>query len=389
MGHSRSGLSESEKKELHKEDEYYEDEINLIDYFLVLGRHKLLIIVGSLLPSLAVGLFFYLSPRDYTISYTYDISMGAKDYKVLEETFYSDENINKLTDSLQESGLSAYAEKIDKYFVYFSISPDYFEAIDLSQAKNFEESQKLRSVQGSLLVMEIKSEFTEEIREIARVCRNNFERIIPMYSVREQIKSKISSLKSKMGDIESSRFNLNQRLDRKQATLEKLKKSSVDTDFELPNDLVLQFNNAAQNSQYLPISYQIQALKTQIINLEEQVRANNEDYEYYSKLFDLNSRIYDYLKQDGDIEQYHTFLTGILKDYEDVQELKDYLSAYIKQIENIMIDKTPVVELPKIYPLAKGTVKKAEITFAVALLLSIFAAFLREGLQQNEVRSKN
>jgi len=51
----------------------YEDEINLMDYFLVLWKHKWLILVCSVLPALVVGLCIYLSPRSYKVTYTYDV----------------------------------------------------------------------------------------------------------------------------------------------------------------------------------------------------------------------------------------------------------------------------------------------------------------------------
>lgn len=66
--------------------------------------------------------------------------------------------------------------------------------------------------------------------------------------------------------------------------------------------------------------------------------------------------------------------------YKD-QELLDYLKAYIKRIENKIANVIPLVEKPKVYPVAKGTVKKSAIVFAGALILSVFTAFLLEGLK--------
>ena len=41
---------------IQNESNIYEDEINLIDYFKVLWKHKWLILLGSILPALIVGL---------------------------------------------------------------------------------------------------------------------------------------------------------------------------------------------------------------------------------------------------------------------------------------------------------------------------------------------
>ena len=47
------------------------DEIDLMDYFVLLWRHKYLIITGSILPALVIGLVLFFCPRDYKLTYTY------------------------------------------------------------------------------------------------------------------------------------------------------------------------------------------------------------------------------------------------------------------------------------------------------------------------------
>jgi uncharacterized protein involved in exopolysaccharide biosynthesis len=51
----------------------YEDEINLADYLLVLWKRKYLILPGSVLPALIVGLILFFSPRNYKVTYVYDV----------------------------------------------------------------------------------------------------------------------------------------------------------------------------------------------------------------------------------------------------------------------------------------------------------------------------
>ena len=73
--------------------------------------------------------------------------------------------------------------------------------------------------------------------------------------------------------------------------------------------------------------------------------------------------------------------------YEDEINLLDYLKAYIKRIENKIANAIPLVEKPKVYPVAKGTVKKNAIVFAVALMMSVFVAFLLEGLKKSQAQT--
>ena len=67
--------------------------------------------------------------------------------------------------------------------------------------------------------------------------------------------------------------------------------------------------------------------------------------------------------------------------------LKGYLNSYIKRIKNGISVSAPVSENPKISSIAKGTVKKSTIVFAIALMISVFAAFLLEGFKQNKMRN--
>lgn len=402
--------------DVQKEANIYEDEINLMDYFVVLWKRKWFVFIASVLPPLVVGLAIFIGPRDYKIAYTYNMGLGEKAFKVLEDTFYSTENLEKLVEKLQASGFNEEAKRIAgigtneglKWFVSFEISPSYFEVIEPSKAKNLDELQKFQEAKGSLLVMRVGAQSKGNIRKIASVCRENFEQIIPLYSEREELNNKIISFKEKMAGIEETRYTLNLELERKKSTLEKLKKSGSEGLDQLPIDIVLQFNiepskakdldelqnfqNVGGNSAYLPLPYQIQAAATQIINLEEQIRASKEMYTYYAGLLNLNEKLFGYVKKVMPsyctLEQFHSFLTNTLAEYnENEQQLLDYLKAYIKRTENKIANVIPLVERPKVYPLAKGTVKKSAIVFAIALMLSMFAAFLLEGLQKSKTEA--
>jgi uncharacterized protein involved in exopolysaccharide biosynthesis len=51
----------------------YEDEISLVDYVLILWKRKDLILPGSVLSALIVGLILFFSPRNYKVTYVYDV----------------------------------------------------------------------------------------------------------------------------------------------------------------------------------------------------------------------------------------------------------------------------------------------------------------------------
>jgi hypothetical protein len=386
-------------KEVQREANTYEDEINLIDYFRVLWKRKWFIFLASVLPALVVGVIIFLWPRDYKISYTYNMGLGEKAFKVLEDTFYSTENLEKLLEKLQEGGFEKYAKKLAetktvrdlKRFVSFEISPSYFEVIVPSKVKNFEELQKIQQVKGTLLVMAIADNSQKDMYKISSIARNDFEKIIPIYSVKDELTNNIEALKASMAKIEEDRFGIGLELERKKATLEKLKNLKSEDSGNVQSNIILQFNNVDASSAYLPLAHQIQAVDSQIINLEGSIRASEENYNYYKGLLIVNERLFDQVRSKTSlyytIQEFRSFLDNIVKDYKD-RELIDYLNAYIKSIENKMANTVPLIEKPKVYSVAKGTVKKSAIAFAMALMLSVFAAFLSEGLRQNKVRNE-
>jgi hypothetical protein len=375
-------------KASQKDPGRYDDEIDLMDYFAVLWKRKTFIFLATVLPTMLVGITLYLYPKSYTISYLYNMGLDEKSFRSLENMFYSEENLDKLTESLQKKELNKYALKLTsattieglKNLISFEISPSYFEAIKPSAAKNVEELQKIQQIRGSLLDMSVKGKSDENIRESASVCRENFEQIIPLYWEREGLTAKIISLKGKMADIEEERYLLNLQLNRKISTLEKLKKTGAANTDKLPSDIVVQFNNAGGDSAYLPLAYQIQAAETQIINLEEQVRTNKEMYLYYTDLFKINEKLLGHAKEaipsNYTLEQFHSFLLATLNEYKDAKSI-DYLNAYIKHIENKMANALPLIEKPKIIPVAKGTVKKSGVVFLIAFMIAVITAFLQ------------
>ena len=56
-------------------------------------------------------------------------------------------------------------------------------------------------------------------------------------------------------------------------------------------------------------------------------------------------------------------------------------------MENRISASAPVTEKPNVWAVSKGTAKKSAIVFAIALMLSMFAAFLLEGLKKSQAQT--
>lgn len=380
----------------------YEDEINLMDYFLVLWRRKWFIFLGAVLPALIVGVVLLLLPRNYKETYVYDVratnnlsglDLDEKNYEMLLDRFYSKENLDKLIDKLQKNGLEKYVKQIrNSYerswkFLEFEAFPHFLDLPRLN-VTDPEQINKIRSMKALLLKVTINSKSKDDMHKISSVMRDDIENVLPLYITREQLSAYVEEYNNNLAGIERNRFGLELSLNNVNEILAGLKKINAGVPGEKLDNVVLQFN-VGEQSQYLPLSYQIQAAESKRIGLEGTIKANEENYTYYKDLLDLNNRIFaelnNRLSSEYTMEQFKSFLTGLADSYEKPQ-LKDFLNSYIRIIENRILASEPITEKPQIYPVAKGTAKKSGIVFVIAFVVSVFSAFLLEGLEKNRAR---
>ena len=404
--------------------EYVEDEINLIDYFMVIWKRKWFILVGSIVPVLITGLIIYFLPRDYTITYMYDVkdqttmvkdqtkdnltmdvgnwnlnedvsnwNLNEKNYDVLVSRFYSKENLDRIVSKLQQNDLNKYAElinnaggekELDKLLV-FEVLPPF---IDIAKTKETDSAklEELRLLEAQLLNITIITSSEKDIYKISSVIRKNFETMIPIYHVADQLNVSIIKIRTKMAIIQENKFLLQLALGKNKNILTKLKDIKTEILNKPESDIRLQFDVGGR-SEYLPIEYQVQTAESRIIQIEETIKDNEKRSEYYKSLLSLNQKLLIEVKSKAlshdTMQQFHSFLLKSAKKIEK-EELKNYLNSYIKKIENRIAVNIPVIENPKVYPVDKGTAKKSAIAFAIALIISVFAAFLSEGLKKSK-----
>ena len=387
----------TEANNAQKEADPYYDEINLIDYFLVLWRRKWLILMATFLPTLLVGVALLVYPRTYKVTYTYDVSdwnINEKNYRVLCSRFYSEENLNKIVGELRKNKLDEYAEDIKKAsdgeakkIVKLEVSPPFIDTYGL-KVSNPDQLEKLRNMKAFLLNMTIKGKPLDGLRKMALVIKDNFEEVTPLYMIQEQLSTDIREYNTRLANIESSKFALELELKNKTEMLAELKKIDVTTLGKKEGEIVLQFDVGGR-SQYLPLSYQIQAIESKIVELQGKLKADVDSYKYFNDLLALDANVIAELnsKLDSDkdytISMFKLFLADLVGKYKK-PELKNYLTSYIKKIENRISVGSPVSENPGVYPVAKGTVKKTALVLVVALVLSIFISFLLEGVRNKK-----
>ena len=379
MADLENGIPNSEpaSTNVQQETSVYEDEIKLMDSFLVLWKRKYLILLCSVLPVFIAVLILFSLPGNYTITYTYDVNtwnLNENHYRILLDHFYSAENTNKIEAKWQEYNPKA---------VNLGVWPSY---IDLSRVNITDagELKQIRQLKAQLLNVAIVGRPENDIRITASVIRDNFENVIPLYTVENQLSSTTRICRDKMAGIEENKFNLELALKSNNTILAKLKNIKTKISDKSENNIALQFDISGK-TEYLPVEFQIQAFESKTAQLEERIAANEETYKHYKGLLALNENLFTELKKKTSsyytIQQYRLHLIGLIDSYTN-ENLNDYLSSYIKRIENRISSGATVTQEPKVYPVAKGTVRKSVIVFAAALMCSVFASFLLEGIQK-------
>ena len=223
------------------------------------------------------------------------------------------------------------------------------------------------------------------MRKAASVICDNIVKTLSVHLIDEKLLADRRKYKSMQADIEVSKFTLDLNLKTSKDILASLSKIQSGLSSSGQDNVTLQFD-VGDNIQYLPLKYQIRAAEMEIFKLENQIKANAIKYKYYAGLLALNQQLHTELKaglsSDYTIDDFYFFLTELYAKY-DVDEVKDYLGAYTKRVENRISVSVPVSENPTISIISKGTVKKSGLVFAVAFMMSVFASFIHEGIKKN------
>ena len=194
----------------------------------LLWRRRLLIAAGSLIPALLAAMLLSLWPRKYTATFVYEHPVKESEYNVLVRRFYSLENLEKVAGQLREKGLTQCAQdlldcqsegSLEK-LIRLTASPAYPKRLQTTDPAT---SEKISAFQAQLLSVQITGRSRKDVETIAAVVTANFERVLPMYAIRSDLKELIRRFKTRPRKSKMDRFTLDMDLQREQARLEKLK----------------------------------------------------------------------------------------------------------------------------------------------------------------------
>lgn len=358
----------------------------MLHFGRILWQHRVLIVLGSLLPAILVGTSIRLWPVDYTTTFVYERPLAENEYHVLLRRFYSSENLAKIVERLRDHGATDYVTRLEgaeteqalQKLIRFRVSPAYPTRLQTTDPNT---SERIGLFKAQLFYIDITGRSKSDMAAVSDVVTANVENVLPIYDIRNDLKESIHKFKKLAVEIEDNRFGLTVDLQKEKTRLEKLS-SLAATASEAPEDnLVLQFTDVTESREFLPLPYQKRAVQSKIIDLQETLSSDEEMCGYYLKVLELNGRLLSEIEQSlltyYTVQEFLDFLTAQLAAGEET-ELADYLRSLIHKTQNQTLVNTRAGEKPVVYPVSKRMLSRSVLAFLVLLMITTFMAVAHE-----------
>jgi hypothetical protein len=358
----------------------------IVHYLQFLWKRRRLILLASVVPALLTASSLSLWPRKYAATFVYERPLTEHEYTVLLRRFHSRENLDKIIARLREEKLTDYARSLGRTrteeslgrLIRFEVAPMYPKRLVTTDPAT---SERISTFQARLLLVKIFGGSKEEVTGASTVITSNIENVLPLYDIRNALKEAIQEVKTRIAEIEDNRFTLLLDLENEKAKLEKLQSLGREPMEESAGDVVLQFTDVQGSREFLPLSYQVRAVQSKIIDLQETLASNDEKYDHHLQVLDLNDKLLE--KLDGSLltdyttGQFLQFLGEQLPACQD-EAVSDYLKSYTRKTENLIQANTRAAEKPVVYPVARHVARNSVLTLVLFLMVGAFGAVLLE-----------
>ncbi len=129
--------------------------------------------------------------------------------------------------------------------------------------------------------------------------------------------------------------------------------------------------------EFLPLSYQIRAVESKIVDLQETLRSNTQKHDFDLQAADLDNRLLAKVEESlptyYTAQQYLGFVGEQLRACQDPM-LADYLRSCQGKMENLVLVNTRAGEKPVVYPIAKHILRNSILTAVWCLMITGFVA---------------
>lgn len=358
----------------------------------LLWKRKGLILAGMAVPALLTAGILLALPQKHAATLAYECPMAESEYSVLVRRFYSRENLDRIAEQFRQRELHRLAQQFESARTEASVEklirlkplPKYPERVRTTDP---ETSEQISALLAPLLSLQVTASAGGEIAEAASVVGENFEQVLPIYEARKRLRDSIKQFKTQAAEIESDRFLVQLELQQEEARLEKLKDLDAGPS-EDAQGITLEFADVQNSREFLPLSYQVRAAESKIIDLQEKLAADAKRLDYYLRVVALADRLLntleDRLVSHYTISQYLGFLAEQLASCED-EAIAEYLRSHMRRTEALVLANTRAGEKPAIYPVSQHLSTSGALASLLGLMLALLMAVL---LEQRQKRKK-
>ena len=371
--------------------------MELIHLLQALWRNRFPLLLASLLPALAFGLFVYLGPRAYEMRLEYNLKMDAVSYKKTVDRLYSATNIARLADRLEAAGhreLPALLRAAEgraglEAIVSLAITPGYVdfrnkEKLKLSLERSWADNIiKLEQLEAELVTITLRGGPATELEALAASLRTNMATELPLYDARDERRIMTTALNARLAELEGKHAETAQYLETLEATLAGVRQLRArEPASARPLELQLTAAELPTAAPYLPLAQQITALESEIVRTRENIAATERRRVWLTALLDECAALLARLSDDpvtanGTLVAYRDVVAARIEASDDVA-VADFLRAHLRFLDNLALAREAIVPGGKASPLPRGTVGKTVLAAIVLLVIGIVVVALRE-----------
>ena len=362
----------------NQENKVVNDEIDLIEFLMVLWKRKIFIILFTLIFTFIIALFLYFFiPKSYECKTSFNnIEMSTGEYISLKNFFFSYKTKMQIVSNLPSRLKKEVEQKMNFLENTFEIK-SYPDLKDIKKSKDETQSDITN------LYVIVKSEKFDDLELLNNITKNIILKNIILNSAKLFISNRISELQKLVYVLSEKEYMVSKVIPIEELKLKELKKlqNSNSPIINESNYATLQFN-LEDKLQYLPIQNQITMLESSILDSKSDISLFKLRINWYNETIDELYKLSEIIKNER-----VPSTEGLLQIFRDM--INHCKSAYAKSTlsdfysllftDNLRYTNNSITSLTLI---SRKIALKAAIVFVVLLVISVAYVLLSEAVKR-------
>lgn len=378
------------------------DSEGLLETFLrVIWKRKKILLPGSFAPAIIAAAILLLMPVRYNARLTYSQWQPTRQqFGSLMAQFYDQRNLKDLTEEFRECD-EEYADGFEKATLagtekvgdYILLEPaQEYPTSPKTKPRSADDLTKIGQMRADHLVVTISRCPSREILgKLVEVVRRDIEKGLSLHTVISRLQVDMAALHKNLAQIDSARFNTEQKIKRDEAVLKQWKNDIADVTPSIgPRLMGLDVTGAGPDS--WPLEYRIPVFEAQIISAKEDLNKTEAMYAHTEKLLEFWQQCLNELKKRDvttgyRLDDYVAFLEGLnttLSESPDGKELIAALRSHQADIRALQCTNGPDTQSPTVGKESKGAVAILALVLAVSILVSVTGVFMAESVHRRQ-----